>query len=873
MMKLKKYIKRITAFSLAVVMTVVALPNNLVVYAGPDDYPPEILFPIKVLDFRPDNLLFEYNSGITVTNQGIYLDLFTGAENNNGKGLVKNELGPDGVPEYTEDTLNRIAKYVQQRLGKYNNQTIIDRPVYNGEVNYLSVRNYIKKQGSVKIEAEDGIIAGAARINTNKTNFSNQAGVDYISGDGTRDGRGTVTFEYNASEAGNCRLALYYAAGTNRNCRVIVNGNNHDLWNLNSGDWNRTAAPAEMDVWMNAGTNTITVSGRYGEYGPDLDYIEISNSNGEYPLGDYEDSKRYYTEDMDPDTEGVQNTRGWTDMRTCMDYAYFVTSNLFKYNSTLNTQYNDYEQLVFHKVDDSATGKTAYEFMADQRHSSTKLIFNKDKHTVRNVYGSDTGDTTNGDVVKPGGALFIADDAEMSFPLDKKLKGDGGGYHNFHYTLSSESYFVYKAGQGQYFYFSGDDDVYVFLNGKLLVDLGGAHSQIDDSFNLDSLASDPNNDYGLVNGEPVSLKMFYMERHTTGSNFYAKMNFKLATDLLKHVFDYETIPYGYMANLTYGFTAKRELNTDKNFTFTDNFGNVIGVDGFTLGEGVSLLNNTLTVKVKDQDGTLIPEKSTSFVFENPKNPTSATDLATVARLKEYFANVEIGRFETLEISGAQFDTATKSYDDTTFYTEVADDMGVNSKVLTFVPQVKYDAWMNGASTPTNNVLSASNPVKVIVGSIKITTAPDEDLDGDGFIDEVNWKKELADYGKFVVTRTDEMDATTIRYTNDTAYGVNEITLDKLSQGDYTLTVDESVLTGYTVIVNGKSIVTAKDASGQTITTTEKYSTMNRDTKVNAKMLTIPFYPVYDANTKKWSYPEVRFELKAIRDLPSLKDLT
>ena len=49
--------------------------------------------------------------------------------------------------------------------------------------------------------------------------------------------------------------------------------------------------------------------------------------------------------------------------------------------------------------------------------------------------------------------------------------------------------------------------------------------------------------------------------------------------------------------------------------------------------------------------------------------------------------------------------------------------------------------------------------------------------------------------------------------------------------------------------------------------------MNRDTKVNAKMLTIPFYPVYDANTKKWSYPEVRFELKATRDLPSLKDLT
>lgn len=561
-----------------------------------------------------------------------------------------------------------------------------------------------------------------------------------------------------------------------------------------------------------------------------------------------------------------------------MDYAYFVTSNLFKYNSTLNSQLEDYNQLSFHKVEDAVTGKASYEFIADNRHPNDKLIFNKNTHTVRNAYGDDRGNTANGDEIRNGGSLFIADDAEKDFAIDTDYN-ISGQMHNFHYTLRSNSYFVYKESAGQYFYFSGDDDVYVFVNGKLLVDLGGAHSQINGDFNLDELADidadgDGQNDYGLVDGEVVSLSLFYMERHTTASNFYAKLNFKLASDSLKHVFDYETIPYGHMANLTYSFTAQRELNTDKNFTFTDNFGNVIGANGFTLGDGVSLLDNKLVVTVKKEDGTVDPERSRTFEFENPNNPTSARDLETIEALKEYFAKIEIKRFETLEISGAQFDTATRSYDDDTFYTNIEDEHGVNSKMVTFEPQVTYDAWMNGATSPTSNTLTATNPVKVIVGSITIATAPDEDTDGDGFIDEVNLKKELADYGDFIFTRTDSKGVTKINYTNDTAYGVSEITLDKLSLGDYTLTVDESVLTGYTVIVNGKSIVSVTDpTTGNVIKDTTKYSTMNDATGVNAKMLTIPFHPVYDAETKEWSYPEVRFELKATRDLPALKDLT
>ena len=77
MMKLKKFLKLIAAFSLAVLITAVTLPSNLVVHAGPDDYPPEISFPITVLDFSADNLLFEYNRGYNATSHGMYLDLYT----------------------------------------------------------------------------------------------------------------------------------------------------------------------------------------------------------------------------------------------------------------------------------------------------------------------------------------------------------------------------------------------------------------------------------------------------------------------------------------------------------------------------------------------------------------------------------------------------------------------------------------------------------------------------------------------------------------------------------------------------------------------------------------------------------------------------
>jgi fibro-slime domain-containing protein len=98
------------------------------------------------------------------------------------------------------------------------------------------------------------------------------------------------------------------------------------------------------------------------------------------------------------------------------------------------------------------------------------------------------------------------------FPIDGQLLGNQGREHNYHFTYQIAATFGYNPGTGQYFTFTGDDDVWVFFDKELGIDLGGVHPAASATVYLDTLL------FGKDAGN-YAFDLFFAERHTTESNF------------------------------------------------------------------------------------------------------------------------------------------------------------------------------------------------------------------------------------------------------------------------------------------------------------------------------------------------------------------
>ena len=109
--------------------------------------------------------------------------------------------------------------------------------------------------------------------------------------------------------------------------------------------------------------------------------------------------------------------------------------------------------------------------------------------------------------------LFVHDD-QTFFPIDGRgWPNDERFGHNFHFTTEIHTQFRYRGGER--FTFTGDDDVFVFINRKLALDLGGLHPTLSATVDLDAQAGP----LGLTAGQMVALDVFHAERHTTQSTF------------------------------------------------------------------------------------------------------------------------------------------------------------------------------------------------------------------------------------------------------------------------------------------------------------------------------------------------------------------
>jgi fibro-slime domain-containing protein len=124
----------------------------------------------------------------------------------------------------------------------------------------------------------------------------------------------------------------------------------------------------------------------------------------------------------------------------------------------------------------------------------------------------------------------------VSTPVDTAFAPFPSPTHNFNFTSELTFRLRYDADVTQAIEIMGDDDIWMFVNGHLAVDLGGWHpplngyvsfmggtvtsyANVDGSPTNPVITTAPDSTFDLVDGEVLTVKIFHAERQKEGSTF------------------------------------------------------------------------------------------------------------------------------------------------------------------------------------------------------------------------------------------------------------------------------------------------------------------------------------------------------------------
>lgn len=305
------------------------------------------------------------------------------------------------------------------------------------------------------------------------------------------------------------------------------NSNSNTMFYSNSTDnnWSRAGLVQEklgangMPVYTDAAVRYVASLLKAGYYN------EMSGNCNSLIYDTFVASNAFRNTSADGFSENFKNAKTYANISNAYDLAWYLLNTIYQADTNMTTvtgidmkehsvpiygmAVDAYKSIV---LTDNGTG--TYSFEAGYSGTKKDVRYDRESGTIYN--GTNGGDESG---------FYPLEDLGYEQPgLLTATSKVNNGAKNGSFTLRGESQFVYNKDSNLYFTFTGDDDVYMYINGTLALDLGGAHGRNSKTVNLNDLDATK---YGLKEGQVATFTFFYMERCSDASTFGIKTNMKL----------------------------------------------------------------------------------------------------------------------------------------------------------------------------------------------------------------------------------------------------------------------------------------------------------------------------------------------------------